>query len=252
MEDVQKNGLVNSTPIVEINDLTVRYGLKMAVDHLNLSLEEGQSVGLLGANGAGKTSTLSSLMGMIRPSSGKVTVLGFPAGNTQCFRDIGYAPEVAIPPEFLTGKEYLQMMGRLRGLEGESEIDELLKWFELDPAQRIGQYSKGMKRRIVLGQALLGKPKLLVLDEPLSGLDPIMITRLREKLEELKKSRCTLLFSSHILAEVEKVCSHVAMIHQGKLCRHAAVPELVSEFGSIENAFSATVSANSLNQGEKS
>jgi ABC-2 type transport system ATP-binding protein len=204
----------------------------------------GESVGLLGANGAGKSSTLKALLGMLRPSGGEIKILGGKPGSFSNFEKLGFAPEEGVPPDYLSGKEYLSFVSRLKKpskREHSEEVEELLSWFELDPRKPIREYSKGMKRRITLAQAFLGEPDLVVLDEPLNGLDPLMIVKLRNRLNEKRNKGMGLLYSSHILSEVEKCCSRAIILNEGKLVLDAPLEAIQSEYGSIENAFAKTV-----------
>lgn len=230
--------------IFQIENLKVTYGFRTAVDGISLRLDRGSSLGLLGLNGAGKTSTIRALLGMLRIRNGKVKVFAGKPGGIEGFGKIGFAPEEGQPPAYLNGEEYLSFVGGFRmqnATERRDAIRELLTFFELDPKKRISQYSKGMKRRIIMAQALLGSPELLILDEPLNGLDPLLIMKLRKRLEEYRMRGGTILFSSHILTEVEKTCSEVAILHKGKLACWEKLEALLKEFGSVEKAFALKV-----------
>lgn len=229
-----------NTSVFKIKGLCVRYGRNVAVHSLDLELKQGEALGLLGANGAGKTSTLRSLMGMMRPAAGEVQVLGGQPGSVQVLSAIGFAPEEAIPPERVSGQEYLEFIASLRCADPKRRKEEcasLLEEFDLVPHKRVRDYSKGMKRRLVLAQAFLGSPQLLILDEPLNGLDPLIIVKLRQRLEKYRANGGSLLYSSHILAEVEKTCSQIAILNQGKLVLESSVGACVSQYGSVEAAF---------------
>lgn len=231
-------------PIFEMKELSVSYGFRRAVEGLNLSHLAGGSLGLLGVNGAGKTSTIRALLGMLKPTRGSITLFGDVPGRPRTFQKIGFAPEDGLPPEYLSAQEYLSFVGGFRIRDGGTrakEIRELLEWFELVPQKKIRDYSKGMKRRLLLAQAFLGNPPLLILDEPLNGLDPLIIIKLRQRLDGYRKAGGTVLFSSHILTEVEKSCSDVAILSQGKLVCCTKVESLVKEFGTVEAAFAAKV-----------
>ncbi len=235
---------MNAEPAILVQNLTVKYGFRTAVADLHLNVPRGGAVGLLGANGAGKTTTLHAILGFLRPKSGVISLLGKGKAGYKVFREIGFAPDDGCPPEYLNGQEYLNFVGRFRIPDKKiraSEVQEWLAWFELDPKKRVSGYSKGMKRRLGLAQALIGKPELVILDEPLNGLDPLFILKLREGLEKYLAQGGSLLFSSHILAEVEKICSEVAILAGGKLMLQAPVVDLVSQFGSIEKAFQVKV-----------
>ncbi|MFM8269808.1 MAG: ABC transporter ATP-binding protein [Pseudomonadota bacterium] len=211
---------------------------------ISFSIDAGESVGLLGANGAGKSSTLKAILGMLRPITGEIQTLGASPGSLISFEKLGFAPEEGVPPDYLTGKEYLGFVSALKNSpQGgqDPQVDELLSWFELDPNKPIREYSKGMKRRIVLAQSFLGGPQLIILDEPLNGLDPLMIIKLRTRLNETREKGTALLYSSHILSEVEKCCSRVLILKEGKLVLDASISAITDEFGSVENAFAKKV-----------
>ena len=232
----------SSSPVFSISKLQVRYGRATAVEELDLRAEKGEALGLLGANGAGKTSTLKALMGMLKPHSGSVQIFGQTPGSVAALSRTGFAPEEAIPPEKVTGQEFLEFMARLRVADRSKHKEEcasLLEAFDLVPHKRVQDYSKGMKRRLVLAQAFVGTPEFLVLDEPLNGLDPLIIVKLRQRLETYRQQGGTLLYSSHILAEVERTCTRIAVLHRGQLVYQAPVSEAVSKFGSVEAAFEA-------------
>ena len=226
--------------VVEISNLCIRYGLKMAVDNLSFSLSKGQSLGLLGLNGAGKTTTIRTLLGILRPHSGEVLVFGEKPGGLKSLGKLGFAPEDGTPPDFLTTQEYLEFSHALKipkSKERRKECQEALEWFELAPAKRVQELSKGMNRRLVLAQAFLGDPILLILDEPLNGLDPLMIMKLREKIDRYRTAGGTVLYCSHILSEVEKCCSDILILREGKISYQGSVPEAKQAFGEIETAF---------------
>lgn len=225
---------------LDVSDLEVRYGFRVAVECVSFRVSSGECLGLLGVNGAGKTSTLGAVLGMLKPSQGRVSVFGGRTGTPAAFRRIGFAPEDGIPPEFLTTREYLEFVGGLKvsdAAERKRQMNELMTFFELAPGKKIREFSKGMKKRIVLAQAFLGTPDLLVLDEPLNGLDPLVIMKLREVIHKHLSRGAAIIYSSHILTEVEKSCSHIALLKQGKLIYQGDLRSTVSEFGSVEVAF---------------
>ena len=236
--------MTNTSPIFEISQLKVNYGFRCAVDDLSLSQKPGVSLGLLGLNGAGKTSTIRTLLGMVRPRAGQVKVLGQKPGSVKVFKHIGFAPEEGTPPEYLSGEEYLGFVAELRISDREErkrQVMELMEGFELPAKKRISEYSKGLRRKVILAQAFMGKPDFLILDEPLNGLDPIFILRLRQRIESYVAAGGTALISSHILAEIEKTCHEVAILHLGKLVCLSSVDALMKEFGSIETAFAKKI-----------
>jgi ABC-2 type transport system ATP-binding protein len=230
---------VKNSSILEIKDLSVQYRLNRAVQGISFSIEKGESVGLLGMNGAGKTSTIRAILGMIR-FKGEVGLFGKRDRGWKPMKRIGYAPEDSVPPEFLSGKEYLEFIAALRmknKAKRAAEVNRWLELFELSPDKKIRDYSKGMKRKIVLAQAFVGSPDLLILDEPLNGLDPLVIMKLREVILNYR-DKGTLLYSSHILSEVEKCCSRVIILAQGVTVLDESISKVTNTHGSVEKAFS--------------
>lgn len=235
---------MSQTKLLFIEGLGIRYGRRAAVDGLTFALQKGEAVGLLGVNGAGKTSTLKAVLGMLRPSAGKISFLREAPGSPRAFTQLGFAPEDSVAPEYLSAREWLKFTGAFRLKDSETlnnSVDELLSWFELRGEESVRAYSKGMKKRLLLAQAFLGDPAFLILDEPLNGLDPIIIMKLRERLERYVSKGGTLLYCSHILAEVEKVCRRILILSQGKLVCDASSEDLIREYGSVEVAFAKKV-----------
>jgi ABC-2 type transport system ATP-binding protein len=231
-----------SEKALKIQSLTVKYGSHTAVEGLGFEVNRGESLGLLGINGAGKTSTIRAVLGMLS-YVGDISVFGEPVSGWKIFKRLGFAPEEALPPDYLNGNEYLKFVAGFRisdRLKRQEEVKRLLDIFELSPTKKIRDYSKGMKRKIVLAQAFLANPDFLILDEPLNGLDPIMIMKLREVIASYRAQGGTVLYCSHILAEVEKSCSHVVVLKRGKLVLNEAVSAVVQRFGSVEKAFAET------------
>ncbi len=229
--------------LFEIKDLIVKYRSQVAVDGVSLKLEAGSSLGLIGANGAGKTSTLKALLGLMK-YQGNIEVFGQRPGNLKVFTRLGFAPEDADPPEYLTTQEYLRYVASLRIKDSTSrkhEVEESLKFFELDPKKAIRNCSKGQKRRVLIAQAMLGNPDLLILDEPLNGLDPMFMIKLRERLIQYREKGKSIVYSSHILSEIEKSCTDLVILHKGKLLYSETVAKAAAEFGSVENAFAKKV-----------
>lgn len=221
---------------VECRGLTKGYGRKRALDGVDLRVEEGSIFGFLGPNGAGKTTTLRILTGLARPTGGSVSVLGRDAaGADNAVRArIGFLPDVPGFYEWMTADEYLRFVGGLFGLE-RAVLDErvrvLLDLAGLtDVTTRIGGYSRGMKQRLGVAQALVNAPKLLMLDEPTSALDPMGRKEVLDMLQSLR-GRTTVFFSTHILADVERVCDTVAILDHGRVVAQAPIDQLKARYG---------------------
>jgi len=223
--------------LIEITNLTRRYGDVIAVDSVSLGIERGEVVGLLGHNGAGKTTVMKILTGFLEPSSGRVEVGGIDVTKDRIGvqRQIGYLPENApLYPEMSVGT-YLWMMAELRGLP-EAEIEPAVLDAARDTglegrlADPIANLSKGYRQRVGIAQAILHRPEVLVLDEPTNGLDPMQIQSIRELIVRLAE-RTTIILSTHILQEIEAVCDRVLVMIQGSLVEDAPLSSLVSNQG---------------------
>lgn len=199
-------------------DLSKRYGRTAAVDSISFDIAEGEIVGFLGPNGAGKTTTMRMLVGLIRPSSGNSSILGRPVPG-ETLRQVGTMIEEPSFYPYLSGRANLKHASLLHGNLADSRIDEVLEFvgMELAARKRVSAYSQGMRQRLGLARALLWQPKVLILDEPTNGLDPVGIADVREMLHAVAKNGATVLISSHILAEIEKVVERVLVIERGKL-----------------------------------
>jgi ABC-2 type transport system ATP-binding protein len=207
---------------IETVDLIKKYGSLTAVNRLNLQVEKNTIHGFLGPNGAGKTTTIKVLLGLLKPDGGTVKVLGQEVrGDRADVRfSVGYMPELPRFPKHLRGWELLDIYGRMYGMtkqEREEQIPKLLDMVRLKGREKdlIGKYSKGMQQRLGIAQALLNEPKLIVLDEPSLGLDPVGMVEVRELIKGVVKEGTTVFLSSHLLFEVEQVCSHVTIIDKG-------------------------------------
>ncbi len=203
-----------------------------ALDGLSLSVHRGEIYGFLGPNGSGKTTTLKILMGLVRSTSGKAEVLGKPAGNVQARRQIGFLPEGPYFYDYLTAEEFLAFYGRLAGLERAElgrRIDHLLEVVGLNEARtrQLRKFSKGMLQRIGLAQALIHDPELVILDEPMSGLDPIGRKQVRDLILGLRDQGKTVFFSTHIIPDVEMICDRVGIVMKGRVMAAGRVDELV-------------------------
>ncbi|HET9801738.1 MAG TPA: ABC transporter ATP-binding protein [Candidatus Acidoferrum sp.] len=216
-------------PAIEIESLTKDYPTgflhlktKRSLENLSMQVEEGEAFGFLGPNGAGKSTTIKLLMGIIFPTSGSAKILGRSIGDVEMHKDIGYLPEQPYFYEYLTAAELLDYFARFFGMsaaERKERVAKLLKKVGLETAGKIQlrKYSKGMLQRVGLAQAILHDPKVVILDEPMSGLDPIGRREVRDIILELKREGKTVLFSTHILSDAEMLCDKVGVIVGGKL-----------------------------------
>ncbi len=207
----------------------------VALENLDLDVREGEIFGLLGPNGAGKSTTIKILMGILFPTSGSATLLGKPLGDKAVKAQIGFLPENPAFHDHLKGEEFLDYYGRLYGMSKAARRKRIPELFELvalpshAPGLQIKGYSKGMVQRIGIAQALLNDPKIVVLDEPQSGLDPMGRKEIRDIILALKEAGKTVFFSSHILSDAELICDRVAIVNRGRLTT-------LGEMGSILSA----------------
>ena len=224
---------MNGSSIVELKAVVKRYNEILAVDNVDLTLKRGEIFALLGPNGSGKSTTLKMLIGLVQPDSGSVNVLGVnvqenPVAVKQL---VGYVPESPHLYEFLTGIEYLDFIGDIYGMqneEKENRITEYLKALQLEGREgdMINGYSDGMKQKIALISAFLHKPKLLILDEPLSALDPRSARIIKDFLHQLKNQGITTIMSTHVLEIAQAVCDRIGIMYQGKILALGNMKEL--------------------------
>ncbi len=217
-------------------DFWLRHRVR-AVDHIDLEVRRGEVFGLLGPNGSGKSTTIKLALGLLHPSSGRVFVLGKRPEEVAIKKRIGYLPEESYLYRFLNARETLDYYGRLffqSRPQRQRRIDMLLEMVGLTAVQRrpVGEYSKGMQRRIGLAQALINDPDLLILDEPTTGLDPIGTRQIKDLIFELAQRGKTVLLCSHLLTDVEDVCHRVAIMFGGKIRKEGTVDELLVQAGS--------------------
>jgi ABC-2 type transport system ATP-binding protein len=223
----------NDSVAVELRGLTKRFGDTLALDHVDLQVQPGVVFGFLGRNGAGKTTTLRILSGLARPTAGTARVLGHDVeGAPNVVRSrIGFLPDVPGFYPWMTAREYLEFAGRLFGLDSatlDARANALLEMAGLAGVDaRVGGFSRGMKQRLGIAQALINAPSLLMLDEPTSALDPIGRREVLEMVASLR-GRTTVFFSTHILADVERVCDAVAILERGRVVASAGIAELTS------------------------
>ncbi len=203
---------------ISATNLTKRYGRKAAVEGMSFDINEGEIVGFLGPNGAGKTTTLRMLAGLIRPTSGSSKILDQPAPGPSLL-EVGTMIEEPSFYPYLTGRANLKHASLLHGGVPEKRIDEVMKFVRMENAadKKLSAYSQGMRQRLGLARALLWKPKVMLLDEPTNGLDPVGIAEIRENLRATAQEGVTILISSHILAEIEKLVERVLVVERGKL-----------------------------------
>jgi ABC-2 type transport system ATP-binding protein len=224
--------------MLSARNLTKVIGKRTIVDSVSFDLNPGEVFGFLGPNGAGKTTTIRMLVGLIRPTEGSVTICGHDIRREfeMAMRCIGCIVENPDLYRFMTGRENLQHFARMLGVNG-GEIERVASLVSLAHRldQRVGTYSLGMRQRLGIAQALLGSPKVLILDEPANGLDPAGIREIRELLRQLAHERQMSIFvSSHLLAEVELMCDRVAIIHHGRILKEGNVHELISAHREME------------------
>ena len=205
----------------------------VAVRNLNLRVEAGEVYGLLGPNGSGKSTTLKIILGLVSPTRGRTQIFGRDSSIVATHESVGFLPENPYFYKFLTGQETLRFFGKLCGLRGwdlRDRVQELLDEVGLTDArnQRLNTYSKGMLQRIGLAQALINKPKLVVLDEPTAGVDPAGSRDIRNLIVDLKKSGATVLLSSHLLSQVQEICDRVGILAKGAVVREGHLEELVA------------------------
>lgn len=218
-------------PAVEIQGLRKVYQQIIAVDDISLVTYRGEAFGFLGPNGAGKSTVVKILTGLVAPTKGTVRVLGQPLNHIETRRRVGYLPEFPSFHRWLKARDFLEFHGRLYGLKSailEKRITEVLAMVGLAGRehQKLGTFSKGMLQRIGLAQAIIGKPDLVILDELVSGLDPVGQRDMRELLRELKAEGTSIFLNSHLLADVEAICDRVAIINQGRILKVGAPAEL--------------------------
>lgn len=221
------------TYAVELKEVTKRYGEILAVGNVCLSVRSGEILGLLGPNGSGKSTTLKMLLGLVQPDMGSVKVLGMDVQRdaVSVKRQVGYVPESPRLYEFLTGVEYLDFIGDVYGMKAEEKrarINEYLRALDLEGREGdiISGYSQGMKQKIALISAFIHRPKLLILDEPLSGLDPRSARIVKDLLQELKTQGVTTIMSTHVLEIAQALCDRIAIMYHGRLLALGSMDEL--------------------------
>lgn len=233
---------------IEISDLTKDYGTVKAIDRLTLDVGEGQVYGLLGPNGSGKSTLMKILIGLVKPTSGSVSIFGkSPQSDPiEVKRMVGYVPESARLYEFLTAREYLDFMADMYGVPVESKgerIEHFLEAFELKGREDelLSGFSQGMKQKVVITGSLLHRPRLLIMDEALNGLDPRSAKIVKDLLDRLASEGVTVIFSTHILEIAQAICRRIAIMYRGRLLSEGTMDELKRTAGmqgsSLEDVF---------------
>jgi len=213
---------------IRAEGLTKRYGHVAALDHLDLEVTQGEVVGYLGPNGAGKTTTIRLLLGLVRATEGRGEIFGLDCQRrpVDAHRHVGFvAGEANLWPS-LTGAETLHLLGRTHGSMDQAYRDELIARFDLDPNKKVRAYSRGNRQKLILIGALMVRPDLLVLDEPTTGLDPLMEQAFRQCIHEARDQGQTVFLSSHIMSEVEALCDRVGILREGKLIEMGTLAQM--------------------------
>jgi ABC-2 type transport system ATP-binding protein len=222
-----------SQPAIFAEGLSRSFGNLVAVDHVNLSVEAGQFFGFLGPNGAGKSTTIRMLTGLLAASAGRIELLGMDLGRdpVEVKRQIGVVPEGLALFDRLTGSEFLNFVGRMYGLDratASQRTNELLDFMDLADRTKtlVVDYSHGMKKKLALAAAVIHGPKILFLDEPFEGVDAVAAGTLKTMLHNMTARGATIFLTSHVLEIVERLCSHVAIIHKGRIIAQGSLDEL--------------------------
>jgi ABC-2 type transport system ATP-binding protein len=231
--------MAETTPAVEIRNLvkdfktSFRREMLRAVDDVSIRIMPGEVYGLIGPNGSGKSTTMKALLGLVAPTAGTCAIFGKDSLKVDSRNDVGFLPENPYFYKHLSGAETLRFYGKLCGLKGrplEERVSELLALVDLEEARdrRIGGYSKGMLQRIGLAQALVQEPRLVILDEPTAGVDPIGSRQIRDLILTLRARGITVFLCSHLLEQVQEVCDHVGIIFRGKMVKEGRLEDLIA------------------------
>ncbi len=237
-------------PAIEISSLGKSFGSgrtrKLVLRNLSLTIAQGEVFGFLGPNGAGKSTTIKLLLHFLKPDSGSLRILGKTVGQEEFRHRIGYLSEVPVFYDHLTARETLLLSGRLSGMTRQDidrRIPMLLERMTLTEAanRRVGGFSKGMKQRLGMANALVHDPEVLIFDEPMSGLDPIGRHQIKGLIAELKQEGKTIFFSSHILSDIEALCDRIGVIHQGVLLYSGGLEDFLGPGISLEERFVSVI-----------
>ncbi len=228
--------------MIEFESVTKRFGTLTAVDNVTFTVGKGEYFALLGPNGAGKTSLVRMLLGLSRPISGSIRIDGIECTRSLARQGVGYLAENHRLPPHLTGWQYLHRHAALCGLQGEEAkrtCDSLLKKVDMEgkERQKVRTYSKGMAQRLGLAAAMMGNPRLLILDEPITGLDPLGIREVRDILEHLRAEGVTMFINSHLLSEVAKICDTAAIINKGRIIIKDTLSAITRQGETLEDVF---------------
>ena len=247
-----------SEPAVEVRNLTKIFQTRansaeifrkgfgtsyvVAVDNLSFTVNAGEVYGLIGPNGSGKSTSMKVVLGLMAPTRGSVKVFGMDSGDVRARNDVGFLPENPYFYRHLSGEETLRFYGRLCGMKGQAlrdRIDELLEMVDLKHARsrRLAGYSKGMLQRIGLAQAIIQRPRLVILDEPTAGVDPLGSRQIRDLILKLKEEGISVFLCSHLLEQVQEVCDQVGIIFEGRMRQEGTLEDLIS----IENRHSVVL-----------
>jgi ABC-2 type transport system ATP-binding protein len=212
--------------VIQTQGLTKQWGELIAVNDLDLSVQEGECYSFLGRNGSGKSTTARLLLDFIRPTKGSSEVLGGSGGDPAIRSRVGYLPGDLNLPRAMTGDDAFSFFGGLAGTAEDPDKDELVERFGLDPSRPVRELSTGNRRKVGLVLAFMGAPELLILDEPTSGLDPVLQEEFRDLLAERKSAGATIWLTSHVMAEVERVADRVGLIRDGGMARELSIAEV--------------------------
>lgn len=218
----------NDEIAIQVKDLTKDYGDGRGVFDLNFDIHKGEMLGFVGSNGAGKTTTIRNIMGFLKPDKGKITIYGLDSWENaeQTKKYIGYVPGEIAFPDLKTGTEFIKSQAEFLGLKDLSYANYLIEKLQLDPSAILKRMSKGMKQKTAIVVALMANPDIIILDEPTTGLDPLMRVSFLDILAEEKRKGKTILISSHLYEELEKNCDRVALINKGKILDIAVMGEI--------------------------
>ncbi|MEM3457905.1 MAG: ABC transporter ATP-binding protein [Candidatus Bathyarchaeia archaeon] len=226
-----------SQPVITVSDLTKYYGEFKALDNVSFTVDKGWVYGYLGPNGAGKTTTIRTMLGLLKPDQGEVQIANVNPSEdpVNALKIVGYAPELPTLQAFFTGEQLLDLMGKMYGLSTQQRKERISKLLETVGLQdwgnvKIGKYSKGMVQRLSVALALVGDPLVLIMDEPTIGMDPEATAHFRNLFAGLSKEGKTVFISSHLLDEVQRICTHVGMINRGKIVFSGPISQVLEAF----------------------